>query len=94
MKKFNAKTLTIQQLQLLIRDANPEVHNQIRIDKQGFIYISEIVGNCERENVKFAFETFCANNGYVGITAANDLEYIKETYRWIQETLRTGFVTR
>ena len=58
---------------------------QIRISKDGILYLSEIVGNEEVDGLAFRLETFIANNGYIGLEAAKDEEWIKRLYDCLSE---------
>jgi hypothetical protein len=65
----------------LISNADDRKNNELRVDKNGRIYIShEHVGAENLLRVKSRYETFSAFNGYVGPKAASDVQYIMEEY--------------
>lgn len=74
------KDFTIDKYKEMISQADDRIHNQLRVSKTGYVFISKEVGNQNLANVKFRFETFMAGNGYVGPKAASDSEYIKDEY--------------
>lgn len=79
--KYNIETLTIKELIELIKSGDDSKDNQIRVTKAGIIYISQLVGAEDIEELNFRFETFDSGNGYVGEDAANDSKYIDVLYR-------------
>jgi len=69
----------------MISNADDRVNNQIRVNKNGLVYISsKAVGAKDLTGVKYYFETFIAKNGYVGPQAASNLNYIKEIFNKIK----------
>lgn len=87
MNKYNVYTLTKEQLAQMIASGNDAKRNQIRIDKNGMIFLSTVVGAEGLDGIAGRFETFDANNGYVGETAASNPQYIEKLFgviqRWI-----------
>lgn len=78
--KFDIQNMTEDDVKLMIHNGDDSNENQIRVTKNGLVYLSQIVGNNATEGLKFRFETFDANNNYVGPAAANDAHYIHRLY--------------
>ena len=87
MKQYNVYELTMEQLIELIALGDDSIRNQIRIKEDGTIFLSSIVGNNCLTGIAGRFETFDANNGYVGRKAATNEQHIQSIYlaikRWI-----------
>lgn len=93
--QFNMNGLTREQLVELIKNGDDSVHNQIRVKRDGTIFLSQIVGAEDISGLRFRFETFDAGNGYVGVDAAADDTYINGLYRGLKESWdkgRTGYI--
>ncbi|WP_338627278.1 hypothetical protein QJR52_02775 [Clostridium baratii] len=93
--QYNMKTLTRDELVELIKNGDDSYDNQIRVTKDGMVFLSRIVGAENISGLKFRFETFDAGNGYVGPDAAKDEEYIDDLYRALIESWklnRTGYI--
>ena len=72
---------TIEKFRSIIANGDDRRHNQLRIDKNGEVYLScEYVGAVNIDGVQFRYETLRAYNGYVGPKAASDPDYIKKEY--------------
>lgn len=70
---------TVEKFRSIIANGDDRRHNQLRIDKNGKVYLSyEYVGAVNIDGVQFRYETLVAYNGYVGPKAASDQDYIKE----------------
>ncbi|MDU1604960.1 MAG: hypothetical protein E6845_18555 [Clostridium sp.] len=92
---YNMETLSREQLVELIKNGDDSYDNQIRVTKDGIIFLSRIVGAEDISNLRFRFETYDAGNGYVGPEAADDDEYIDDLYNGLIKTWkfnRTGYV--
>ena len=87
---YNMKTLTRDELVELIRNGNDNHHNQIRVREDGTIFLSSIVGAESIEGLRFRFETCDAGNGYVGVEAAKDKEYIDALYKGLLKAWNNG----
>ena len=87
MKIYNVHTLTLEQLTDLIASGDDTKATQIRIKNDGSIFLSNIVGNNSLDGIAGRFETFDANNGYIGKEASMNEEYIKSLYLTIQKWL-------
>ena len=81
IKAYDIKKITLEQFRMLIACGNDSHNNQIRVTKNGMVYLSEdIVGSEQLEDVALCFETFSAHNGYVGVKAAEDNKFIIPLY--------------
>lgn len=86
--QYNVYSLTLAQLTEMIASGDDSKRNQIRIKKDGTIFLSTIVGNVNLEEIAGRFETFEANNRYVGHEAAKDLKYITNIFLTIQHWIK------
>lgn len=68
----------------LIAAGDDSHHNQLRITSSREIFLSDIVGLEHLEGIIGRFETFVAGNGYVGLNAAFDQQFIESLYTAIQ----------
>lgn len=84
-KKYNIKSLTIEELKDLIACADDSVDNQIRVTEEGEIYISTTVGDKDIEGLRLRFETFEAGQGYVGKEASKDSRYLEGMYEDLKQ---------
>lgn len=82
--KCYIETLTIEQLRDLIASGDDSHANQIRIKKDGEIFISSLTGAQQLDGIIGRFETFDAHNGYIGPKAAADAEYVQRMFNAIQ----------
>lgn len=77
IKVYDIRTITLEQFRMLVACGNDSHNNQIRVTKNGMVYLSEdIVGAEQLDDVAFSFETFLAHNGYVGVMAAQDDSHV------------------
>lgn len=90
-KAYDVRTITLEQFRMLIACGNDSRNNQIRVTKSGRVYLSEdIVGSEQLEDVALSFETFSANNGYVGVEAAEDDSHVVPLYHALIENWTSG----
>lgn len=82
--EYNVYTLTMEQLEVLIRSGDDSQANQIRIRKDGTIFLSSIVHANQLDGIIGRFETFDAGNDYVGAKAAANQKFIKRLFDAIQ----------
>lgn len=84
MKYYDIETLTVEDLIELLKNGNDEHNNQLRVTKEGKVYLSEdIVGNEATYELAFRYETFASGNGYVG-QDVNDW-FINDLYNSLKE---------
>lgn len=84
-KKYDIKTMTIEDFKGLIASADDSADSQIRVTEDGEIYISTVVGDVDIDGLRFRFETFEAGNGYVGKEASKDDRYIEGMYEDLKQ---------
>lgn len=78
---FIYDNFTKENFKELISNADDRINNQLRVNKNGLIYIShKAVGAQDLILVQFRFETYGAFNQYVGPKAASRKKYINEEY--------------
>ena len=82
---YNVNSLTLDQLCDLIRAGDDTHDNQLRIRKNGDIFLSQDVGADNLDGIIGRFETFDAYNDYVGPDAAADMNWMKRLFNGIQE---------
>ena len=82
--QYNVHTLTMEQLRDLISSGDDSKQNQIRIKKNGTIFLSQIVGMDCLDGIAGRFETFQPNNHYVGPERAKDDKYMRRLFLTIQ----------
>ena len=91
IKAYDIRTITLEQFRMLIACGNDNYNNQIRVTKNGMVYLSEdIVGSEQLEDVALCFETFSAHNGYVGVKAAEDNSHVIPLYYALTGNWRKG----
>jgi len=78
----------MEELVHLISAGDDSQRNQIRIKEDGTIFLSSIVGANSLAGIVGRFETFDANNGYVGLKAASNETYIKSLFLTIQHWVK------
>ena len=82
MRMCDTRNITLNQLRKLIASGDDRHDNQIRVSKNGMVYLSQdIVGADQLEDVAFRFETFDSGNDYVGKEASEDDDHVKPIYR-------------
>ncbi len=78
---FIYEDFTKERFRELISNADDRIPNQLRVNKNGLIYIShEAVGSQDTLLVQFRYETYGAYNQYVGPKAASRKKYIDDEY--------------
>jgi len=84
-ERFHISDITLTQVRYLISNANDKFSHQLRVDWSGDVYISNIVGCEEIEDLKFRWETWDAHNNYAGPFAASDSAYVEKTLHNLKE---------
>lgn len=87
MPKYNVHSLTIEELTTMIAQGDNSRDSQIRIKKDGTIFLSYIVDKNQLDDISARFETFRANNNYVGAKAAGNENYIKSLFLTVKDWL-------
>lgn len=81
---LNKNELTIESVQKLIASKDDSEHRQIRVTKNGIVYISDIIGNQQTEDLLFRLETYQAGNDYLGLKASKDLNWVRQVYHQLK----------
>ena len=91
MLTYDVATMTLENFRDLIASGNDEYDNQIRVSKEGKIYLSQgITGAISLDGVAFRCETFDAGNDYVGIEASKDDRFIIPLFKAIKDNWAKG----
>jgi hypothetical protein len=72
--------LTLESVAKLLASKDDSQNRQIRVSLDGIAYVSDDVGNQNLNGVYFRLETADAGNGYVGVEAAKDANYVKRIF--------------
>ena len=89
---YDIKNFSSDDMKELIKNGDDSYDNQIRVTKDGMIYLSQdIVAADNLENIIFRLETFDAHLGYVGKTASEDKDLIEKLYNTIMDNYKKGW---
>ena len=86
--KINLKNpieFTIDNLKLLIASGEDTTNTQYRVTKDGYLIISQDVGNQNLNNILFRLETNVMGNGYVGKPASEDDLWVERIYNVVKQ---------
>ena len=72
--------LTVKSVAQLLASVDDSANRQLRVDVNGFAYISSDVGSENLQGVLFRLETWCEGNDYVGSAAAQDEVWVSRIY--------------
>ena len=75
---------TIENLRKLIASEDDTVSTQFRVTEDGYLFLSKKVGNQSLSGIVFRLETNCATNGYVGIKASQNTNWVNRIYKVIK----------
>lgn len=78
---LNPDGFTRADVKALIASWNDSVDWQLRVTKDGFAYMSHIIGRNELEGVAFYAGAYMAGKGFSGPTAASDPQWIEKIYQ-------------
>lgn len=91
MTKYDIRSITLEQLRQLIAEGDDRHNNQIRVTKDGVVYLSQdIVAAEQLDNIAFRFETFDAGNDYVGKAASEDDNLVKPIFNALKGNWEKG----
>ena len=76
---------TKERVRRLIAKGDDSTHTQLRVSKNGKAFLSKEIGAVNIEDLAFRFETWTAENGYVGPDAAKDDKWVDEVYKDLKE---------
>ncbi|MBL4898630.1 MAG: hypothetical protein JKX76_03160 [Colwellia sp.] len=79
----NPSEITIDNVRRLIASGDPSKHAQIRVKKNGELYLSLIVGGDDTNDLAFRLETFSAHSDNVGKDAAKCKKWVQRIYNAI-----------
>ncbi|MEB2785505.1 hypothetical protein [Algoriphagus persicinus] len=79
------KEFTVENVRTLIASEDDTVHTQFRVTKDGFLFLSQDVGNRNLEGIVFRLETNGAFNGYVGENASKDDSWVTRVFNVVNE---------
>lgn len=78
---YDVNTITYEQFKDLIANGDDSHDNQIRVTKSGIVFLSEdTVGADQIEDIAFRFESFDAENDYIGKAASEDENHVSQMY--------------
>jgi hypothetical protein len=86
----NIDEFTVENFARLLASKDDTQNRQLRVSKSGDLYISDLVGNLELDDVKFAFETWMQGNDYCGPHAAADVKYVADEYAMVKTAWDKG----
>lgn len=72
--------LSVEHVRQLLASGDGRVHNQLRVDRRGRAWLSQVVGGRELEGLLFRLETWAAGSGCVGDVAAQDERWVQQVY--------------
>lgn len=85
----NPDDFTMESIQKLIASEDDTVNTQFRITNDGYLILSKDTGSENLQNIVFRLETNIAGNDYVGISASEDLNWVKRVYDVIEKNWPT-----
>ncbi len=82
----NAQSFTLDAVRQMIADADDNVHNQLRVSRQGKAWLSTLaVGGADIDGLLFRLETWAAGSGCVGPIAASDAVWVMQIYNALRD---------
>lgn len=81
------KPFTVDDVRRLIASKDDSQARQIRVTKEGIAFLSDAVGSRDLDNILFRLETLDAGNGYTGVSAAKDDNWV----RFVHERLLSNW---
>ena len=76
---------TIENVQKLIGSHDDSVHTQFRVTTDGYLFLSEVVGNRQLDGILFRLETNSSYGGYVGQKGATDESWVKRIFEVVKK---------
>lgn len=71
---------TIEGVRQLLASKDDSENRQLRVPHDGIAFISDKIANIDTEELCFRLETWDRGNGYVGLSASQDEEWVKRIY--------------
>ena len=81
----DSNQFTINGVKTLIASKDDSSHRQLRVGTNGVAFLSDDVGYRNVVNIAFRLETWCAENGYSGQKASNDIEWVTRIYNCLKK---------
>lgn len=81
--------LTLDNVRLLLASASGGVHNQLRVNRAGEAWLSQVVGGREIDGLLFRLETWAAGSGCVGEVAAADERWVLQVFNVLKNNWPT-----
>ncbi|WP_341520353.1 hypothetical protein AABC73_18105 [Pseudomonas sp. G.S.17] len=79
-------SLTLDAVRQMIASGDDNVHNQLRVSKNGMAWLStDSVGGANIEALLFRLETWSAGSGCVGPVAASDAVWVMQIYTALKD---------
>ncbi|MCU1720202.1 MULTISPECIES: hypothetical protein [unclassified Pseudomonas] len=76
---------TLEQVRQLIASGNGAIHNQLRVDRAGHAWLSNVVGGAQLDGLLFRLETWSAGSGCVGSVAAEDERWVQQVFKALRD---------
>jgi len=76
----NPEQFTLDAVRSLLGAGSNAVHNQLRVNRGGIAWLSQVVGGRELDGLAFRLETWAAGSGCVGEQAAADERWVLQVY--------------
>lgn len=69
----------------LLGSRDDSQHRQLRVSRDGLVYLSDVVGNNDIDGLAFRLETWVRGNSYVGLAASKDEDWIATVLELLRE---------
>lgn len=76
---------TIESVKELMRSVDDSKMTQYRVTEDGYLFLSEDVGNRNLDGILFRLETNGAFGGYAGPNAANDESWVERVFNVVKK---------
>ncbi|PWB35645.1 hypothetical protein DCO48_01795 [Pseudomonas sp. SDI] len=76
----NPEHFTVEHVRQLLASADGRVHNQLRVNRAGEAWLSQVVGGRDIDGLLFRLETWAAGSGCVGEAAAADERWVLQVF--------------
>jgi hypothetical protein len=80
----NPEQFTLEAVRSMLGAGSNAVHNQLRVNRSGVAWLSQVVGGRELEGLAFRLETWAAGSGCVGEQAAADERWVLQVFNVLQ----------
>lgn len=82
---LNDHKFTLEDVRKIIASKDDSKDRQLRVTKEGIAYISDITGAEDKDNLSFRAETWDEGNGYTGVRAASDDDWVARVYKCLKD---------